>query len=174
MSIENTHAAGITLLDPFGTCKLAHRAHQRRHLGAARLHKQDHLGGTRRGIAAHIHRRGAGMAGQALHAYLEAAASGNLGHDAERQSAIEQHRALFDMDFDKASQCRRIDRRGAQASMSPAPGRPESASASRIVTPSTSARSSSAGSKRPASTLLARKLVLKRRPSSSANPTTSK
>jgi len=60
------------------------------------------------------------------------------------------------------------------ASRLPAPGKPAAASASRIDTPSVSTRSSSVGSKRPASTLLARKLVLKRNPSSSAKATTSR
>ncbi|MNN00572.1 hypothetical protein D3C81_1131670 [compost metagenome] len=54
------------------------------------------------------------MAGQPLHAHLETAAARDLGDDAERQVAVQQHRALLDMHFDEPRQRGRIDRRGAQ------------------------------------------------------------
>ncbi|MNM79364.1 hypothetical protein D3C81_912920 [compost metagenome] len=54
------------------------------------------------------------MAGLAFHPHLEAAAAGNLRDHAERQAVVQQHRPLFNMDFDKAQQCRRVQRRRAQ------------------------------------------------------------
>jgi hypothetical protein len=74
------------------------------------------------------------------------------------------------VDLDVAEQAGRIARDGGIRAGS----WPAACSAARIVTPSASSWSSWSRSKRPASALLPRKVLLKRTPSSSAKPTSSR
>src|SRR5450830_1138591 len=90
--------------------QLTYRADQRGLLvlRAALLYVENDFGGGSGGVLAHAHRGGAGMAGDALELDNVARTARNRGDDADRQVAVEQHRTLFDVDFDVAQQCRRI------------------------------------------------------------------
>ena len=74
----------------------------------ALLDVERELGDRGGGVAAAVHRRGAGVAGHADHLAGVAHAAVDRGDDAERQVELVQHRALLDVHLDEAEVARRI------------------------------------------------------------------
>jgi hypothetical protein len=77
-------------------------------LRGALLDVEDEFGHGGGGVAAAVHRRGAGVAGHADHFAHVAHAAVDGGDDAQRQVEFVEHRALLDVHFDEAEVARRI------------------------------------------------------------------
>ena len=95
-------AAGHHVDGAAGHFQHAHRGHHIRHLGGALLGEQDQLGHSGGRVAPPVHRRGAGVAGHALHLTQVAHAAIDGGDHPQGQVDPIEHRALFDMNLHEA------------------------------------------------------------------------
>ncbi|EWS58157.1 hypothetical protein Y694_03932 [Methylibium sp. T29-B] len=95
-----------------GHLQHADGADQVRRRSGALLDVERQLGDRGGGIPPAVHRRGAGVAGDADHLAEVAHAAVDGAHHAQRQVQLGEHRALLDVDLDEAEVARRIARLG--------------------------------------------------------------